>query len=412
MKRFVLLAFGLTLTMISLIFYEEVARLVVVVGYTLIALMATVAALAVLLGTWRIAEWIRLARARRIEAEKHAHVLTITDNGETWVRDTDKNATWRNLTGTPALYVNGQYNEPSNLEVDLYRYRLAITQSRPTARIIPGQAELLPPPGEPAPLDLLTVFTQPTQAYAIIGGQQTGKTWQARHIAAHWVRHNCRPVVIGPKWDRGEWSGCYLIGGGGDMTAVEWGISLVRRLVEQRHADTGRDHKSHPIQPVFFDDWTPIVDAVPNARALVLEATTLYASVNVLLYFILHSDTAAAWGVERKGAALKDNVVKLFITPQYDDAGLIIRSRTQGLVRFAGESVDRPARLFNTPPAAAAAPVVIRPPAASPTAIEARILALHRQGLSHGKICEAVWGYKSSNKYPEIDAVLTKFKAR
>lgn len=408
MKKIFLLSVGLITLIMSLVFYRQLAPIIVFAGYMLVGLMTLVVIITLFFGGWNLAERIRLNRAQRIEAEKQAHVLTITDNGETWVRDTNPKAIWRNLTGTPSLYVNGQQTLPADWEIELHRLRLAArTQPRGAAtQIIPGQAELLP---EPTPLDLLTVFTQPTQAYAIIGGQQSGKTWQARHIAAYWARQGHRPMVIGPKWDQGEWGGCYLIGGGGDMATVEWGINLVRRLVERRHADTGTGHKYHPIQPVFFDDWTPIVDAVPNARALVLEATTLYASVNVLLYFILHSDTANAWGVDRKGAALKDNVVKLLIVPQYDQAGLILRSQTRGYIRFAGESVQRPARLFNTPPAVVSDPVVITPPANMPTALEAQILSLHRQGVSHAKICEQVWGYKSGNKYPEIDTVLARY---
>ena len=121
----------------------------------------------------------------------------------------------------------------------------------------------------------------------------------------------------------------------------------------------------NPNSPKLWDR-PPIVDGVDNARALVLEATTLYASVNVLLYFILHSDTAHAWGVDRKGAALKDNFVKLFIIPHYDSSGLIIRSLTKGVIRFVGEDIDRPARLFTTPPVGLGKPVVIRPPMVGP----------------------------------------------
>jgi hypothetical protein len=130
---------------------------------------------------------------------------------------------------------------------------------------------------------------------------------------------------------------------------VAKGIAIIRKIVEQRHANTAKSHKEHKLLPVFFDDWTPIVDTVGNARQLILEATTLYASVNILLYFILHSDTANAWGVDRKGAALKDNFIKLFLIPHYDTNGLIVRERTRGYIRFAGESVDRPVKLFHIP---------------------------------------------------------------
>lgn len=393
---------------VSLIFHKQVANIVLVIGYTIAILFATLATLTLFFGGWNLAERVRLIRARRIEAEKQAHVMTITDNGETWVRDTDGKATWRNLTGTPALYVNGQQHIPQEWEIELHRLKLAaLAHTRVAAQVIPGQAQLLP--GDTvAPLDLLTVFTQPLQAYAIIGGQQTGKTFQARNIAAYWVGRGIKPVVIGPKWDKGEWGGCYLIGGNGDFTAVEWGINLVRRLVEQRHAAQVA-HKSHPIQPIFFDDWTPIVDAVSSARALVLEATTLYASVNVLLYFILHSDTAHAWGVDRKGAALKDNFVKLLIQPAYDAAGLIDRNRTAGVIRFAGESTERPTRLFTTSPPSLGRPVVVSAGRVKPSAQEAQILKLHESGESLSEIARRVYGSKGGKQVNQIKEIINQF---
>ncbi|MCG3208364.1 MAG: hypothetical protein FOGNACKC_01968 [Anaerolineae bacterium] len=398
MTRFVLPVTTVITAVISLVFYDTVARLVVIAGYGVLAIAGTLAIGIGFFGSWILAEKVRMIRARRIEAEKSAHVMVVSDNGQSWVRDTDPRATWRNLTDTPQLYVNGKQTMPADWEIELHRLKLAaMAQTRTAAQVIPGNATLLPEPTI-MPLDLLTVFTQPTQAYAIIGGQQTGKTWQARHIATYWVQQGIKPVVIGPKWDKGEWGGCYLIGGGGDMAALEWGITLVRRLVEQRHA-APMAHKSHPIQPIFFDDWTPIVDAVPNARALVLEATTLYASVNVVLYFILHSDTANAWGVDRKGAALKDNFVKLFIQPAYDDTGLILRRQTQGVVRFAGENVDRPVKLFTTPPPALTAPVIIPTPQAEPSQLEAQVLELHRQRASLREISQAVFGDGKFGKY-------------
>jgi hypothetical protein len=247
------------------------------------------------------------------------------------------------------------------------------------------------------------------QAYAIIGGQQTGKTFQARHLAAYWVRQGHRPVVIGPKWDQGEWGGCYLLGGNGDFTAVERGIRMVRRLVEQRHA-APVPHKSHPLQPVFFDDWTPIVEAVPSARALVLEATTLYASVNVLLYFILHSDTAHAWGVDRKGAALKDNFVKLLLQPVYDADGRVDRHQTRGVIRFAGESIERPTRLFASPPLVSQPPIILKPGRGQPTPVEARIVALHRAGVSKAEICRDIWGSVGGKQYQLLEAILDKYR--
>lgn len=48
-------------------------------------------------------------------------------------------------------------------------------------------------------------------------------------------------------------------------------------------------------------------------------------------------------------------------------------------------------------------------PGIEPTDQEQFILDLYDTGQSHAKICETVWGYKSSKRYPNIDAVLEKF---
>jgi hypothetical protein len=204
------------------------------------------------------------------------------------------------------------------------------------------------------PLDLITVFSQPTQSYACIGGQQTGKTYQMRHIAQKWLESSrgalgqITPIVIGPKWDRGEWAGCQLFGGNGNFERVETGLKVVKDIVNDRHA-SNKPHKSHDVLPIFFDDWTQIVSNVEAAKDLIFNATTLYASVNVLLYFIIHSDTSDAWGVDKKGAALKDNFIKLFLVPHYNQAGLIVREDTRGYITFPGDKEEYPTRLFNLP---------------------------------------------------------------
>lgn len=381
------------------------------------ALYIVVAALALALGGSSILFLLRfreswlLAKATRRQAEKEADThIVVSDVHGVFVRELNPKATWRPLHLNPAQYQNGGQAEVSPVELTTWEKWQALRSHRAVAAQVINPP-LLPATTEAEQLDLLAVFTQPTQSYAIIGGQQTGKTFQAQHIANCWLRQGLKPAVIGPKWDRGEWGGCYLLGGNGDFQAVELGISLVRQLVERRHADTTRGHKQHSIQPIFFDDWTPIVDAVPNARALVLEATTLYASVNVILYFILHSDTANAWGVDRKGAALKDNFIKLFIYPQYDGQGQIIRSLTRGYIRFAGESVERPVKLFTTQPISMGQAVELRANPAGPDGTAALILDLKAQGKSNREISQAIWGPGKFGDFynQKIEQVLSKY---
>lgn len=268
-------------------------------------------------------------------------------------------------------------------------------------------------PANTQELDLLTVFTQATQSYAIIGGQQTGKTFQAQHIAAFWLSKGYRPVIVGPKWDKDEWTGCHLFGGKGNFSEVAKGIEIVRQEAGNRHADITKSHKAHSILPVFFDDWTPIVDSVENARELVLQATTLYASVNIILYFILHSDTANAWGVDKKGAALKDNFIKLLIIPSYDTNGLIVREKTKGVIKFPGDNVEYPVKLFSYPVNFFPADNSIFEqdnllceviPAESK---DDRIIELYREGNTLTGICTQLYGYKNQARLEQIKQVLT-----
>lgn len=398
---------ALVTLIICLTFWQQIASAILMVGTVAAVIVGIAGLVALFFGGWYLRERMRITRAARIEAEKQAHVMVVTSGHQVFIRETDHNANWRAAHLDPRFYANGSYSEPTQTEAHAYH----VFHS---PRLAQGSVAQLPEAIEAEPLDLLTVFTQPTQSYAIIGGQQTGKTWQARHIANYWIAKGVKPVVIGPKWDKGEWGGCILLGGNGDFKAVGYGIAVIRRIVEARHADTTKAHKEHKILPVFFDDWTPIVDAVTNARALVLEATTLYASVNVLLYFILHSDTANAWGVDRKGAALKDNFVKLTIVPQYDANGLIVRDRTRGYIRFAGEDVDRPARLFTVPPITLGqASVVTMPPVGlGPNGQEQKILDLHADGASFNEICRKVYGSAGGKQIQSIKEILAKYQVR
>jgi len=116
-------------------------------------------------------------------------------------------------------------------------------------------------------------------------------------------------------------------------------MQSVKELAEKRHANKNISHREHPIRPAFFDDWTAIRAKLQNeAEAFILDATTLYASVNILLYFIIHLDTANAWGVGKVGAALHQNFIKLFIEPGFDERGLIDRSRNAGYILMPGQS--------------------------------------------------------------------------
>lgn len=311
-----------------------------------------------------------------------------------------------NLSVFPGTHHNGTWQEPHPAAAAAWFALVGKARAESPAGLLPAPGQV----SEPAQLDLLTIFTQPTQSYAIIGGQQAGKTYQARRIAAHWLQAGLKPIVIGPKWDRGEWAGCELFGGEYNFDRVAQGMRIVSKLAQSRHADKQLSHKDHPIQPVFFDDWTAIRAKLESeAEAFILDATTLYASVNTILYFIIHLDTANAWGVGKVGAALHRNFYKLLIEIGTNQAGLIDRSQNRGFLLYPGESVrdKKPVRLFS-----GTGQVLLLPDAIiEPSQQERRIIELKQTGLSYKDISEDIWGSGKYGKFynDKIDTILAKY---
>lgn len=312
-----------------------------------------------------------------------------------------KTHTVENLSTYPGSHHNGRWEEPP--EQALLAWHALVARNRAVSEQAVGQLVI----DQPRPvqrLDLLTIFTQPNQSFAIIGGQQVGKTFQAQRIATHWTQSGIQPLVIGPKWDQGEWPGCQLFGGSYNFEAVYYGMTVIKAEAQRRHS-SGVPHKSLPILPVFFDDWTAIVAKVPEAEDFVLEALTLYASVNIALYFIIHLDTANAWGVGKIGAALKNNFIKLYIKPGYDSTGRIDRAQNTGWLIYPGEGIKtaRQIPLFS----GTGAPVALPEP--QPTEEERVVLAMLASGASYRTISREVWGKVGQFYNDKIDQIAAKW---
>jgi hypothetical protein len=209
-----------------------------------------------------------------------------------------------------------------------------------------------------------------------------------------------------------EWEGCVKFGGEYDFENVSLGMQTIRKLAEDRHADTSKSHKEHPIQPVFFDDWTAIRATLKEqAEDFILDATTLYASVNIILYFIIHLDTGAAWGVDKLGASLKNNFIKLFIQPGYDEFGEIQRSKNTGWLIMPGQTIKDRQKidLFSGNGAMLALPDLVLKPSTL-TEQEQEIIELINSGASYKEVSEAIWGNGKYGKFynEKIDKAVDK----
>lgn len=173
MKVYLFGAIAIVTLIICLIFYSEIGTAILTIGYVLAGLLALVGGLGLFFSIWYLIERVKVVRATRIEAEKQAHVLTIITDNQVFIRDTDHNAYWRAAHLDHRVYANSRSTEPTPRETRAWEIHTV------SKRITSSQPALLPDSIEAEPLDLLTVFTQPTQSYAVIGGQQTGKTFHA-----------------------------------------------------------------------------------------------------------------------------------------------------------------------------------------------------------------------------------------
>lgn len=357
-------------------------------------------------GLWFLYNFALTAREKRltIQAErKQKEIVIHTDGyGMTHLIDIVR-AHSQNLTLDARAYRNGHFEEPHPIEQRNLELILGSRFAGSAKAVIQQQAQL-PPPQK---LDFYRVMMQPGQVYAIIAGQQVGKTHTAITIANEWIQRGFKPLVVGPKWDIGEWPGCELIGGKEDFTAVSAGLERVRQIAKDRH-ESDRGHKEHRYQPIFLDDWTLVRAKCDNASDMILEASTFYASVNLLLYFIIHTDTAHAWGVGKEGAALKNNFVKLFLQPQYNNYGEVVRTRTRSYIVFPAQTTEREIEL----PGASIAPDLVLRPNEPPAGTDADLVAMAQAGMSYKDITMAAWGQYGKFYNDKLDRILAKYGAR
>lgn len=378
-------------------FYDALLTGLIIAGWTVLAFGVCAGAMTLYIGFQRAKREGIITKMAGIQTVQDGYgMLHLIDFGS---------GHSQNLTLDPRAYRNGHYEEPTNTERETLKMILASKHAGTAKQMIIEQPALLAPVAQQ--LDLLTIFTQATQSYAIIGGQQVGKTFQARRIARYWLQSGIKPIVIGPKWDRGEWDGCALFGGEYNFDRVSQGMRIIKKLAEDRHGNSRMGHKEHPVQPVFFDDWTAIRAKIENeAEDFIIDATTLYASVNVILYFIIHLDTANAWGVGKVGAALHQNFIKLFVEPGFNEVGIIDRSRTTGYLLMPGQSKKdrRQVQLFNGTGQLVALPDLVQ----RLTPEESKVAALISEGASRSRIAREVFGSDGGNQLKAVDKIMAK----
>ncbi|MCG3208336.1 MAG: hypothetical protein FOGNACKC_01939 [Anaerolineae bacterium] len=398
----VLIGGGLFAALVMTLFWSQVAAILLAVGYVLAGGLALATIGAGFFGGWILAERIKMLRAARIEAEKQAHVLTITDNGETWVRDTDKRAVWRNLTGTPALYVNGTQHTPADWELEIHKMKLAAqAQTRTaTAQILPGTATLLP---EPTPIDLLTALDS-VQRGLIVGASGSGKTTLLQWLVNR-RRQTSKVVVIDPHGWPDKWPGCYTVGNGRNYQEINRGLAGLLKIMDTRYTEIGqgvRRENSHPPLTILIDEWRAIVANLGKPAAETIKALLTESRKAAFTVFVVsHSDRAKPLGLEGE-YDLKDGFALVRLA-------IVNGQRTATIDTGNG---PQPATLPGPLPGSFthyAPPDFDLDLTPEPTEQEVQVLELHRQGASYNEIARQVFGSTGGKQTEAIKQIIAKF---
>lgn len=237
------------------------------------------------------------------------------------------------------------------------------------------------------PLDFFVAMLGTKQPYKIIAEQRRGKSYSAMHVSDRATIERGACVVIGTKWELGEWPNAvrFLV----DPERVAYGLRKVIDEVVSRH----QTHRRGPIIRVFLDDWiNTVIQHGPLALEFLDLASTTMVSAGIVPYFLLQGDGNDDWG-SRRSAMLKNNFTGLFITGPRDERGDPIPELNTAVLKYPGSRDEYPVRLPRGLPRLGVSrlpePRVRQP---EPSDEEQRVLEMHAAGESYRQITLAVWG--------------------
>lgn len=232
---------------------------------------------------------------RRIKNRRETFVITLADPGQqVYLSDILSNLT------TPlhlqAGQVNGHRSEPWTIDIDNYRLnQMAHATAKPAMLQAPEQqpAQLL----EAGPLPLLPILLK-AQRLIIGGGSDSGKSTLAKHLIAGRAEDS-QIVVIDPH-SPSKVLGFDVIGAGRDYGAIGQALESLELLMHERYSDVAKGlmgYFQHNRISIFIDEWTGIVEKVPEAGKRLKTLLTESRKVNMFLCVLTHSTTLDGLGL-------------------------------------------------------------------------------------------------------------------
>ena len=399
MKKELVITIVVIFIVLVIAYYEEIRQAVIVLVYTTVGLTLLFLIGIICLAIWAVVERVRILRARRIEAEKQAHVLTVTVGSQVFVRDTDTRAAWRLLHLEARTYITSTDREPSDREMGQWQLFNAPKQ------LVNQPVPLLPPQGAVEVMAALDT----AQCALIVGQRDSGKTTLLQHVISRRLGRS-HVLVLDPHSHPSRWpAGSQVVGTERDFGKIEAALHGLLALMNKRYRDIGKGlvgEGEHEPVTVIIDEWRAIVLELGKPAADIIK--TLLAEsrkTNIDVFVGTHSERVKALGIEGEGD-LKEGfvIVRLTInkltgerkaTIDYGDGEL------PATLPGPYGSADRPQITQHNPV------ISVDPP---PTNQEQKILDMYRAGKSLRTISKSVFDGNFGQFYNQkIQAVLDKY---
>lgn len=370
----------------------QAARLIITGGTVTILGMLAVTLLAWVL---ILGEKVLTFRATRKAAQRDAGVMVIRANEreQVYVREENKKAVYRPLHLNPAQYQNGRQQEPSAIELALYR----LWHSKP-AQVQVESPMLL----EANTLPELLPILDSAQRVLVIGASGAGKTNLLQWVASRRVG---AVIVIDPHAAPNKWpQSCRVVGAGSNHPEIETTLDNLISLMVTRYKEISAGlvrEGEHPKLTIVIDEWMSIAYQCSNAQEVMVRLLTESRKAAFSVIIGSHSERVKSLGLDGKGD-LRDGF--LFVRLWAENG--------QHQASFDYGRGERPCLLPGKFEQIQEGEVIevsaITEP--KPTEQEQQILDLHQTGASFNEIARQVLGSAGGKQTLAIKNVLTKYE--
>lgn len=273
----------------------------------------------------RFYESFMRARAIRRQEEREADFYPIiSPEHGIFVRELNPKAVIRPLHTNPAYYQNGKQAEVSAIELTTWQ---AWHMAHATAKQVAALPAIQEVPQLEAGLKPILPILLKAQRLIIGGGSDSGKSTIAKWLIAGRAEDS-QIIVIDPH-SPSRILGFDVIGAGRDYGAIGKSLESLELLMHERYSDVAKGlmgYFQHNRVSIFVDEWTGIIEEVPEAGKRLKTLLTESRKVNMFLTLLTHSTTLDGLGLpsaQLKKSALivelvggQDQPHRAFIHPQ------------------------------------------------------------------------------------------------